>query len=97
VEVGTAILISAAVGAFSFVIKDVFNNFVSGLWIKYAGEVIPGDKVTIKTDFKKKTGTVKDVHMRNLVVELESGGELLVESKKVFQEDVIRERDKGVE
>jgi len=92
-EMGMAILLSAAVGAVSFVIKDLFNNFVSGLWIKHAGEVIPGDRITIKTDFKKKTGTVKDVHMRNLVVELESGKELLIESKKVFQEDVIRERD----
>jgi len=93
VEVSTAIVISAAVGAFSFVIKNVFENLMSGLWIRYAGEVIPGDRITVKTDFKEKTGTVKEVHLRNVVVELESGEDLLIEATKVFEEDVIRERD----
>jgi len=36
---------------------------------------------------------VKEVHLRNVVVELESGEDLLIEATKVFEEDVIRERD----
>ena len=92
-NMGTAMLISAAVGAFSFVIKGVFENLVSGLWIKHAGEVVPGDRITVKTDFEEKTGTVKEVHLRNVVVELESGEDLLIEATKVFEEDVIRERN----
>lgn len=93
IGVDTAILLSATMGAVSFIIKDIFNNLVSGLWIRYAGEVIPGDEITIKTEFQTKTGTVKDVHIRNVVIELESGKDLLVEATKIFKEDVIRERD----
>ena len=59
-----------------------------------AGEVVPGDRITVKTDFEEKTGTVKEVHLRNVVVELESGEDLLIEATKVFEEDVIRERNK---
>jgi len=91
-DMGTAILISAAVGAFSFIVKDVVNNVLSGAWMRISGEVEPGDELLLKTDFKEKKGTVNKLYLRNVVIELEDGSELLVECKKVLDNDLIRER-----
>lgn len=86
-------LMASIVGAFSFLIRDVVENIILGMWIKRTGEVIPGDRVKIKSDFGEMEGTVKDVHLRNIIVSLENGEELLKEAKDIFEEDVIRRRD----
>jgi len=92
-EMGTAILISAFVGAFSFVVKDVVNNILSGAWMRISGEIEPGDKITVKSDFKEQSGRVKELYLRNVVIRLPNGRDLLIEAKKVLNEDVIRRRD----
>lgn len=90
---GTAILISAVVGSFSFLIKNLFDNIFSGLWMRISGEIEVGDEITVKSDFKEKTGVVNELYLRNVVIEVDDGTELLIEAKKVMKEDVIRRRE----
>lgn len=90
---GTAILIMALIGALSFIIRNTMDNLIAGLWVRYARELVPGDQVTVKSDFGDQEGVVKEVHLRNIIIELEDERELLVEAKKIFEDDVIRRRE----
>jgi len=79
--------------SFMAVIKDIISNTISGLWLRLSKEIAIGDLIRIKTEFGEKEGRVKHLYLRNVVLELDEG-ELLIESNKVFDSDVIRKRRK---
>lgn len=92
-DLGWSLLIGLLVIASLGVLRNIIENITSGLWLRISKEIVVGDELTVKSDFKEKTGEVEDMKLRNIVLRLGNGEELLVQTSKVFDDDVIRRRD----
>lgn len=91
-EAGIAILLTGLMCSFSFLASNIFNNLISGLWLKCTDEIEEGERIRIKTDFNVTDGVVRKIRIRNIEIQTDEGI-LLKESKDIFKEDVMKVED----
>ncbi|MBW2675265.1 MAG: mechanosensitive ion channel [Deltaproteobacteria bacterium] len=92
-DFGWSVLIGIVVASFMAVVKDVIQNAVSGIWLRVSKELVPGDEVEVKSkEFGRVEGVVARIFLRNVEIRLGDGRVLLMQTSRVYDEDVIRKR-----
>lgn len=70
--------------ALAFAFQDIATNFMSGIFISFRKPLKVGDTVKIK-DFM---GVVKEINLRDTIVETFQGQEIIIPNKEVFQNPI---------
>jgi small-conductance mechanosensitive channel len=68
-----------------FALQDIAKNFISGLLLLYRQPFALGDAVTLG-DF---TGTVKEINVRDTVIETFSGERVILPNQTVFENPIL--------
>ena len=68
-----------------FALQDIAKNFISGMLLLYRQPFSLGDAVTLG-DY---TGTVKEINVRDTVIETFSGERVIIPNQKVFENPIL--------
>lgn len=87
-EYGIAILISAIIGSFTFLIKDIIRETTEGLWLRVSNEINKNDEVIVLRNGKELyEGKVLRFGLRNTLISRgETSTDLdFIKNSKIFK------------
>jgi len=94
-DIGISLILSILVASIVGVLKNTIENLVAGLWLRVNKEVLPNDRVRVKSrQFGEVEGVVKRIGLRNILIETDKRRVLLVQTTRVFDDDIIRIRER---